>query len=86
MHRLLVRVWHGPRIAADSTIYEADSITFCSNISIGGQTCLRLASLSNSNIVNNTFFKANEFTVRLLEEDPDVEFMNNTITNIFSLL
>jgi hypothetical protein len=71
----------------DSAIYEADSINFFSNILIGGQTCIRLASLSNSNIVNNTCFKANEFTVRLLQEDPNVQFDNNNIeNNIFTII
>jgi hypothetical protein len=69
-----------------ATIYEADSINFCSNITIGGQTCIRLASLSNSNIINNTCFKSNDFTVRLLVEDANVQFVNNKIyNNIFTI-
>ncbi|MGD0711737.1 MAG: T9SS type A sorting domain-containing protein [Bacteroidales bacterium] len=69
-----------------ASIYEADSINFCSNITIGGQTCIRLASLSNSNIINNTCFKSNDFTVRLLVEDANVQFVNNKIyNNIFTI-
>jgi hypothetical protein len=71
----------------DSSIYEADSISFYSNILIGGQTCIRLASLSNSNIINNTCFKSNDFTVRFLVENPNVQFTNNHIyNNIFTIV
>jgi len=71
----------------DDTVYEADSISFYSNILIGGQTCIRLASLCNSNIINNTCFESNEFTVRLLQEDASVRFANNNIyNNIFTIV
>jgi parallel beta-helix repeat protein len=71
----------------DTIIYETDSINFFSNITIGGQTCIRLASCGYSNIVNNTCFKSNDFTIRLLEEDANSKFSNNKIyNNIFTVI
>lgn len=61
--------------------YEAMDIRVYSNMTVGSQAGIALASCNNTEVVNNTFYKPTEFGFRILNESPSMPFANNVIYN-----
>ena len=76
----------GPYYCTPGPTYEATGIHVYSNITVGGSFGIRLASCSNSDVINNTCYNMTSFAMRLLwESSNSPNFINNNIyNNIFA--